>query len=89
MQEKKRSITRLAPNWFEYSAAEHRAVREKVGMFDMSSFGKIKLMGRDAEAVLQLIAAMMLRFQLARLSIRSFKFRWLKKLTLQLLGLSR
>ena len=44
-------------NWFEYSAAEHRAVREKVGMFDMSSFGKIKLMGRDAEAVLQLIAA--------------------------------
>ena len=44
-------------NWFEYSAAEHRAVRVNVGMFDMSSFGKIKLMGRDAEAVLQLIAA--------------------------------
>ena len=44
-------------NWFEYSAAEHMAVREKVGMFDMSSFGKIKLMGRDAEAVLQRIAA--------------------------------
>ena len=44
-------------NWFEYSAAEHMAVRRKVGMFDMSSFGKIKLIGRDAEAVLQRIAA--------------------------------
>jgi glycine cleavage system T protein len=44
-------------NWFDYSAAEHMAVRQKVGMFDMSSFGKIKLIGRDAEAVLQRIAA--------------------------------
>lgn len=44
-------------NWFDHSAAEHNAVREKVGMFDMSSFGKIKVMGRDAEAVLQRIAA--------------------------------
>jgi len=44
-------------NWFEYSAAEHRAVRENLGMFDMSSFGKIKVVGRDAEAVLQRIAA--------------------------------
>ena len=33
------------------------AIRRKVGMFDMSSFGKIKLIGRDAEAVLQRIAA--------------------------------
>ena len=44
-------------NWFDYSADEHRAVRETVGMFDMSSFGKIKVVGRDAEAVLQRIAA--------------------------------
>ena len=44
-------------NWFDHSAAEHNAVREKVGMFDMSSFGKIKVVGRDAEAVLQRIAA--------------------------------
>ena len=44
-------------NWFDYSAAEHKAVREKVGMFDMSSFGKIKMVGKDAEAVLQIIAA--------------------------------
>jgi 4-methylaminobutanoate oxidase (formaldehyde-forming) len=43
-------------NWFDYNAAEHKAVREKVGFFDLSSFGKIMVMGRDAEAVLQLIA---------------------------------
>ena len=44
-------------NWFDYSADEHKAVREKVGMFDMSSFGKIKMVGKDAEAVLQIISA--------------------------------
>ncbi|MGC6485038.1 MAG: GcvT family protein [Candidatus Puniceispirillales bacterium] len=43
-------------NWFDYNAAEHRAIREKVGFFDLSSFGKIMVMGRDAEAVLQRIA---------------------------------
>jgi len=40
-------------NWFDYSAGEHRAIREGVGMFDLSSFGKIKVVGKDAEAVLQ------------------------------------
>ena len=39
-------------NWFENAAAEHRAVRENVGMYDMSSFGKIRVEGRDAEAFL-------------------------------------
>ena len=43
-------------NWFAYNAAEHNAVRNHVGMFDMSSFGKIMMMGKDAEAVLQKIA---------------------------------
>ena len=43
-------------NWFAYNATEHKAIREKVGMFDMSSFGKIMVMGRDAEAVLQRVA---------------------------------
>ncbi|MGI9406247.1 MAG: GcvT family protein [Hyphomicrobiaceae bacterium] len=40
-------------NWFENAAGEHKAVRENVGFFDMSSFGKIRVEGRDAEAVLQ------------------------------------
>ena len=44
-------------NWFPYAAAEHRAVRERVGLFDMSSFGKIRVEGTDAEAVLQKLCA--------------------------------
>ena len=44
-------------NWFEHSAAEHRAVREAVGLFDTSSFGKLLVQGRDAEAVLQRVSA--------------------------------
>jgi hypothetical protein len=35
-------------NWFENSRAEHMAVREGVGLFDMTSFGKIRVEGRDA-----------------------------------------
>jgi Glycine cleavage system T protein (aminomethyltransferase) len=45
------------PNWFEHSAAEHRAVREAVGVFDTSSFGKLLVQGRDAAAVLQRVSA--------------------------------
>jgi 4-methylaminobutanoate oxidase (formaldehyde-forming) len=43
--------------WFEHWANEHRAVRQRVGLFDLSSFGKFLLQGRDAEAVLQRICA--------------------------------
>ena len=39
-------------NWFENAAAEHRAVRENIGMYDMSSFGKLRVDGPDAEAFL-------------------------------------
>ncbi|MEO0617879.1 MAG: FAD-dependent oxidoreductase [Pseudomonadota bacterium] len=42
-------------NWFENAAGEHNAIRENVGFFDMSSFGKIRVEGPDAEAVLQRI----------------------------------
>ena len=44
-------------NWFDYAAAEHQAVREAAGLFDLSTFGKIRVIGRDAEKVLQLICA--------------------------------
>ncbi|UWQ14504.1 FAD-dependent oxidoreductase [Aliiroseovarius sp. M344] len=40
------------PNWFENAAAEHKAVRENVGMYDMTSFGKIRVEGPDAETFL-------------------------------------
>ena len=44
-------------NWFDYSAAEHKAVRDQAGLFDLSSFGKIRVEGRDACDYLQLICA--------------------------------
>ncbi|MGI3184750.1 GcvT family protein [Nioella aestuarii] len=40
-------------NWFANHKAEHMAVREGVGLFDMTSFGKIRVEGRDALAYLQ------------------------------------
>ena len=44
-------------NWFPYAAAEHRAAREAVAVFDQTSFAKLKLEGADAEAVLQRLCA--------------------------------
>jgi len=44
-------------NWFDYSAAEHRAVREGVALFDQSSFAKFIVQGADAAAVLSRICA--------------------------------
>lgn len=43
-------------NWFAHNAAEHRAVREQVGIFEQSSFAKLMIQGRDAAAVLNRIA---------------------------------
>ena len=40
-------------NWFAAAAAEHRACREAVAVFDMTSFAKFLLQGADAEAALQ------------------------------------
>ncbi|CUK11493.1 Aminomethyltransferase [Ruegeria denitrificans] len=48
-QEREYQYSWKRQNWFENSAAEHRAVRENVGMYDMSSFGKIRVEGPDAE----------------------------------------
>ena len=44
-------------NWFAHSAQEHRAVRENVGLFDQSSFGKFVVEGPDADAALDRICA--------------------------------
>ncbi|MHA7888063.1 GcvT family protein [Roseicyclus sp.] len=35
-------------NWFDNQRAEHMAVRTGVGLFDMTSFGKIRVEGREA-----------------------------------------
>jgi 4-methylaminobutanoate oxidase (formaldehyde-forming) len=49
------SFTR--PNWFEHVGAEHRAVRERAGLIDMSSFSKFELSGPGAFGFLQWLAA--------------------------------
>ena len=44
-------------NWFDTVAAEQRAARQGVAVFDMTSFAKLLVQGRDAERVLQRLAA--------------------------------
>ncbi|MFZ5710550.1 MAG: GcvT family protein [Pseudomonadota bacterium] len=39
-------------NWFRNAAEEQRAIRTGVGMYDMSSFGKLRVEGPEAEAFL-------------------------------------
>jgi 4-methylaminobutanoate oxidase (formaldehyde-forming) len=40
-------------NWFDFYAAEHLAVRESVGIYDISSFGKFEVSGEGALGTLQ------------------------------------
>ncbi|MEP1201534.1 GcvT family protein [Tateyamaria sp.] len=42
-------------NFFGNVAQEHKAVRENVGMYDMSSFGKIRVEGPDAMAFMNYV----------------------------------
>jgi len=44
-------------NWHPWVAAEHRACRDGVALFDMSSFAKLLVKGRDAQALLQQLVA--------------------------------
>jgi 4-methylaminobutanoate oxidase (formaldehyde-forming) len=44
-------------NWFEAVGREHKAARERVAVFDQTSFAKFTLKGRDAEQALSWIAA--------------------------------
>jgi 4-methylaminobutanoate oxidase (formaldehyde-forming) len=45
------------PNWFEYQGEEHMAVRDGVGLYDLSSMGKFLVQGSDAARVLQYLCA--------------------------------
>jgi glycine cleavage system aminomethyltransferase T/glycine/D-amino acid oxidase-like deaminating enzyme len=47
----------LQPAWFERVGEEHRAVRERAGIIDLSSFGKIEVRGPGALGLLQRVAA--------------------------------
>jgi glycine cleavage system aminomethyltransferase T/glycine/D-amino acid oxidase-like deaminating enzyme len=44
------------PPWFELQADEHRAFRERVGIIDMTSFGKINLEGPGALPLLERVS---------------------------------
>jgi sarcosine dehydrogenase len=44
-------------NWFDAVGGEHRACRERVALFDQTSFAKFLLVGRDAEAALSWLCA--------------------------------
>ena len=44
-------------HWFRNWEAEHLAVRNNVGIYDMSSFGKLLVEGRDAEGFLNRVCA--------------------------------
>ena len=42
-------------NWFNNVAEEHSAIRNNIGIYDMSSFGKIRVEGSDSEKFLNII----------------------------------
>ncbi|QPC88127.1 FAD-dependent oxidoreductase [Mesorhizobium sp. NBSH29] len=56
-QEREYRYTWQRQNWFDNQRNEHVAVRTNVGLFDMTSFGKIRVEGRDACAFLQRLCA--------------------------------
>ncbi|MCB2101446.1 MAG: FAD-dependent oxidoreductase [Rhodobacterales bacterium] len=45
------------PAWFDAEAADHRAARDDVALFDQSTFGKILVQGPDSERLLQHLCA--------------------------------
>jgi len=52
-QEPRLAYTWGKPDWLAWSVEEQTATRERVAVFDESSFGKLLVVGRDVEAVLQ------------------------------------
>ncbi len=59
-------------NWFDNQRAEHMAVREAAGFFDMTSFGKIRIEGRDACAFLNRISSAQLDVAVGRIVYTMF-----------------
>jgi 4-methylaminobutanoate oxidase (formaldehyde-forming) len=53
-------------NWFEHSAAEHKAAREAVAVFDLSTFTKVEVAGPDALKVVQSVTTANLDVKVGR-----------------------
>jgi 4-methylaminobutanoate oxidase (formaldehyde-forming) len=56
-QEREYKYSWKRQNWFDNQRDEHLAIRSGVGLIDMTSFGKIRVEGRDALAFLQKLCA--------------------------------
>jgi heterotetrameric sarcosine oxidase gamma subunit len=54
-------------NWFPYAAEEHRAAREAVALFDLTSFVKIEVTGSDALRLLQRVCTNDIEIAVGRL----------------------
>ena len=54
-------------NWFDNAKAEHLAIRNNVGLIDLSSFGKVKVMGADALSFLNRVCANQMDVKTGRL----------------------
>ena len=54
-------------NWFENQKQEHQAVRQNIGIFDMSSFGKIRVEGEGALDFLQTICTAQMNVPIGRI----------------------
>ena len=59
-------------NWFDNQKAEHMAVRERAGLFDMTSFGKVRVEGRDATAFLNRISSAQMDVPVGRIAYTMF-----------------
>jgi 4-methylaminobutanoate oxidase (formaldehyde-forming) len=59
-------------NWFDNQRAEHMAVRQRAGLFDMTSFGKIRIEGRDACAFLNRISSAQMDVPVGRIVYTMF-----------------
>lgn len=59
-------------NWFDNQRAEHMAVRERAGLFDMTSFGKIRVEGRDAQRFLNRLSSAQIDVPVGRIVYTMF-----------------
>ena len=59
-------------NWFPHAAEEHRAAREAVALFDLSSFAKVEVTGTDAMRLLQRVCTNDVDIPVGRLAYTLF-----------------
>jgi dimethylglycine dehydrogenase len=57
------------PNWFRHVGDECRAVRERVGVLDQTSFGKLEVSGRGASSFLERLCANKLSARIGKIVV--------------------